>query len=73
MEYKLISTYTFLSGTQCHIISVALSCYRGPLTSFLLNMAISTALRPRKKVPLTRKPLWFLLHNMGIRANTILS
>lgn len=50
MEHKLISTYTFLTGTQCNVIYVTLSCQRGPLTSFLLNTAINVALAfPGKK------------------------
>lgn len=56
MEYEFISTYTFLTGTQCSVIYVILSCQRGPLTSFLLNTAINVALVfPGRKVPLQKK------------------
>lgn len=64
MEYEFISAYTFLSGTQCHIISVALPCQRGPLTSLQLNMTINIPLHSQEKALLPRKRLQFLLHNM---------
>ena len=73
MEYKLISTYTFLTSTQCNVIYVTLSCRRG-LLPFPVNTAINVALLfPGKKVPLQRKLLKLLLHSTQIQVNTVLS
>lgn len=77
MEHKLIATYTFLTGTPCNASYVALSCQRGPLTSFLLSTAINVTLlfpgNKKKKVPLQRKLLKFLLHNAPVPVNAVLS
>lgn len=59
MEHKLIATYTFLTGTPCNTSYVALSCQRGPLTSFLLSTAINVTLlfpgNKKKKSATTEK------------------